>query len=218
MRTWTLFVSVSAHAAVIGAVIVAPLFAVGELPEPRRVSTWATVTPIQLPPEPVAPRLARTRTSADPAPVPLAEPPGVQPETPLDVAPLSLVEVGFPSGNGVPAGDVISGGDSAPPPPPRPPAAPPLRVGGVIQAPTRVAYVAPVYPRLALASKVEGTVILEAMIDEKGAVREVRVLRSSQLLDGAAVDAVRQWRFTPTLLNGQPVPVVMTVTVGFSLK
>jgi len=49
-------------------------------------------------------------------------------------------------------------------------------------------------------------------------VRDVRVLRSRPLLDAAAIDAVRQWRFTPTLLNGQPVPVVMTVTVAFKLR
>jgi len=64
---------------------------------------------------------------------------------------------------------------------------------------------------------VQGFVILEAVISEDGAVRSLRVLRSQPLLDAAAVEAVRQWRFTPTLLNGQPVPVVMTVTVNFRL-
>jgi protein TonB len=53
------------------------------------------------------------------------------------------------------------------------------------------------------------------VIAENGSVRDVRVLRSIPLLDAAAVEAVRQWRFTPTLLNGQPVPIVMTVTVAF---
>jgi protein TonB len=61
-------------------------------------------------------------------------------------------------------------------------------------------------------------VILEAVIAEDGRVRDVRVLRSIQLLDQAAIDAVRQWRFTPTLLNGVPVPIVMTVTVNFELQ
>ena len=60
--------------------------------------------------------------------------------------------------------------------------------------------------------------ILRATIDEKGSVREVKVLRSVPLLDDAAVQAVSQWTFTPTLLNGTPVPVVMTVTVGFTLQ
>jgi protein TonB len=56
------------------------------------------------------------------------------------------------------------------------------------------------------------------VIGEDGTVQNVRVLRSKPLLDDAAVEAVRQWRFTPTLLNGQPVPVVMTVTVAFTLN
>jgi protein TonB len=93
-----------------------------------------------------------------------------------------------------------------------------VHVGGVIQAPKKVTHVAPVYPALALAARVSGIVVLEAVIDEDGHVREVRVLRSTPLLDQAAIEAVRQWRFSPTLLNGQPVPVAMTVTVGFGLK
>ena len=76
---------------------------------------------------------------------------------------------------------------------------------------------APRYPVIAQQSKVQGLVILEAVISEDGAVESLRVLRSQPLLDAAALEAVRQWRFTPTLLNGQPVPVVMTVTVNFSL-
>ena len=64
----------------------------------------------------------------------------------------------------------------------------------------------------------QGTVILEAVINEQGEVSQVRVLRSVLLLDEAAMNAVRQWRFTPTLLNGQAVPIVMTVTVSFQLK
>ena len=77
---------------------------------------------------------------------------------------------------------------------------------------------APVYPAIARAAHLEGVVILEAVIREDGRVRDVRVLRSIPLLDAAAVEAVRQWRFTPTLLNGEPVPVVMTITVAFRLR
>ena len=60
--------------------------------------------------------------------------------------------------------------------------------------------------------------ILEALIAEDGSVRNVKVLRSVPLLDAAAIDAVRQWRFTPTLLNGIPVQVIMSVTVSFTLN
>jgi protein TonB len=77
--------------------------------------------------------------------------------------------------------------------------------------------VRPVYPVVALADRVSGLVIIEARIGGDGAVEDARILRSIPLLDQAALDAVVQWRFTPTLLNGQPVPVVMTVTVNFAL-
>jgi protein TonB len=78
--------------------------------------------------------------------------------------------------------------------------------------------VSPIYPTIARQSRVSGVVILEAVIAEDGTVRNVRVLRSVPLLDDAPQDAVRQWRCTPTLLNGEPVPVVMTVTVPFELN
>ena len=75
----------------------------------------------------------------------------------------------------------------------------------------------PDYPQIALISRVQGVVIIEATIGLDGTVEEARVLRSIPLLDAAALDAVKQWEFTPTLLNGVPVPVIMTVTVQFTL-
>jgi len=71
---------------------------------------------------------------------------------------------------------------------------------------------------MALAVGRAGIVVLEAVISESGGVDDVRILRSVALLDQAAIDAVRQWRFTPTMLNGEAVPIVMTVTVNFQLK
>ncbi len=94
----------------------------------------------------------------------------------------------------------------------------PLRVGGAIKEPKAVRAPSPVYPPEAQAAGVQGIVILEAVIGTDGLVTDAKVLRSVPLLDAAAVDAVRQWEYTPTLLNGQPVPVVMTVTVNFSLR
>jgi protein TonB len=87
-----------------------------------------------------------------------------------------------------------------------------------MKAPHKIVDVAPVYPPVAQRARVEGVVILEAVIDAQGRVEAVRVLRSIALLDQAAVDAVKQWRFTPALLNAEPVPVVMTVTVNFMLQ
>ena len=75
--------------------------------------------------------------------------------------------------------------------------------------------VPPVYPPLAVRAKVQGVVILEAVVDRQGRVEEVKVLRSIPLLDAAAIAAVRQWRYSPLLLNGQPERFVLTVTVSF---
>jgi len=93
----------------------------------------------------------------------------------------------------------------------------PVRVGGAIAAPIRTRQVAPVYPPIAQSARVQGVVIVEALIDETGRVADVRILRSIPLLDQAAIDAVRQWEYTPVLLNGVPVPVIMTATVQFTL-
>ncbi len=76
----------------------------------------------------------------------------------------------------------------------------------------------PAYPRLAQMAKVEGDVLIQAVIGPDGRVREARILRSISLLDEAALEAVRAWEYSPTLLNGQPVPVIITVTVRFRLN
>src|SRR5437667_362603 len=95
---------------------------------------------------------------------------------------------------------------------------PPVRVGGNIKAPQRIKDVKPVYPAIAQSARVQGVVIIEATIGPNGLVQEAKVLRSIPLLDAAALEAVRQWTYTPTLLNGVPVPVIMTVTVNFTLQ
>jgi serine/threonine-protein kinase len=93
----------------------------------------------------------------------------------------------------------------------------PVRVGGDIRQPTKIRHVEPNYPAEAQAAGAQGVVILEATIGVDGKVTGVRVLRSIPLLDKAASDAVQQWQYTPTLLNDVPVPVLMTVTVNFTL-
>jgi protein TonB len=130
--------------------------------------------------------------------------------------------VGFDGGTGA-VGAPVGVGLNIPPAPvalPAPVHKPQeaVRPGGVIKYPGKVHHVAPVYPRLAQDARVEGRVILEAVIGMDGRVQDVRILRSKPLLDQAAMDAVRQWRFTPTLLNGTPVPVILTVTVDFKLQ
>jgi TonB family protein len=90
-----------------------------------------------------------------------------------------------------------------------------LRVGGAVKPPKKVVDVQPVYPEDAKAAGLEGYVILDIVIGEDGSVIEAGVMRSIPALDSAAIDAVRQWQFEPTLLNGEPVEIEMTVSIKF---
>lgn len=213
MRIYTLVFSVLVHVAAIIAVYIAPAFATDELPEPPRASEYIIVK-ATLPDPPPVPR----REAAAPSPqvAPLQPPDGVQPERPVE--PIDQPPFDDPGAviSSVPFGGIGSVTDPGITPPPAPRPVEPIPVGGVIRAPKKVTHVAPIYPPIPLAARKGGLVILQAIIDEDGSVREVSVLRSDPLFDRAAVEAVKQWRFTPTLLNGHPVPIVMTVTVGFT--
>jgi protein TonB len=217
MRTWTLALSVCAHALAIGAVIVAPIFATDDLPHPRRALTIEPITIID-PPPPAPIRPPSTPPASASSSAPITEPNELPPIDAPAPEPARYVEDVADSGGGIASVGLVPGNEPTAPPVPAPSPVPPVRVGSGIRTPTRISYTAPVYPPLAIASKTEGVVILEAVLDEDGVVRNVMVLRSIPLLDDAAIQAVSRWRFTPTLLNGTPVPVVMTVTVAFTLK
>jgi TonB family protein len=92
----------------------------------------------------------------------------------------------------------------------------PVRIGGQIRPPTKIKDVKPVYPAIAQSARVSGVVTIEATIGIDGKVTDARVVRSVPLLDQAALDAVRQWEYRPTLLNGVPVPVLTTITINFT--
>lgn len=94
----------------------------------------------------------------------------------------------------------------------------PVRVGGRVKAPLLIRRVEPVYPVLARQTRMQGVVVLEAIIDERGDVVEVKVVSGPPLLIQSAIDAVRQWKYQPTYLNDQPVPVQLNVTVSFVLS
>jgi len=93
-----------------------------------------------------------------------------------------------------------------------------VRVGGDIKEPKKIKDVKPVYPETAKATNIQGIMIIEIIIGTDGSVNEAKVLRPVPELDRAAIDAVMQWKYTPTLLNGEPVKVIMTVTVTFTLQ
>ncbi len=90
-----------------------------------------------------------------------------------------------------------------------------VRVGGQVKPPTKIKDVKPVYPEIARSRRVAGVVTIEATIGTDGKVIDAKVVRSVPMLDQAALDAVQQWEYTPSLLNGAPVPVMVTVTITF---
>ena len=213
--------SIVIHGIVIAGVFVAQLFAVGPLPMPRQPlmfeqPRFVTVTDIELP-APPRPSTTSGPASAVAIGAPIVEPTSVTPETGFEPARGRAVDVDALIGVAGNGGTIDVGTVEGVSPPPLP-AVRPVRLHHGIQPPRKTVDVAPIYPALARMTHVDGVVILEAVIDARGTVEAVRVLRSIQLLDQAAVDAVRQWRFTPALLNGEAVPVVMTVTVKFTLQ
>jgi periplasmic protein TonB len=114
-------------------------------------------------------------------------------------------------------GGILSG-SQPPPPPPRPAkVSGPLRVGGRIQAPHLIKEAQPEYPVLAKDTRTQGDVVLDCVIDQQGNVTQMRLVSGHPLLVQAALKAVQQWKYQPTLLNGEPVAVEMKVTVTFSL-
>jgi protein TonB len=212
--------SVVAHTIVVAWVAVAQLLAVGPLPIPRAPLTFVGTLPIKLiePPAPPPRPAEKTPPAPDASNVaPLTAPSTIAPETSRDPSP--------PPGPGFVEGVVPNGVDWGtitplsvlPPPPLPPPPQTPVRATGM-HLPRKLVHVDPVYPRMAQIAQVQGVVILEATIDARGRVMDARVLRSVPLLDEAALDAVWQWIYAPTLLNGVPVPIVMTVTVKFTLQ
>ena len=219
-KWYTVPLSIIAHVAIFAAVIIIPLMATGNMPTPPTMMAFvgAPPPPPHPPPPPPAPAAqpkVQPQPVTNPNAAPIEAPKEIVPE-----APSTGVTEGVPGGveGGVPGGTiggVVGGLPTAPPPPP--PQAP-IRVGGAIKQPTKIRDVKPVYPPIAQSARVSGMVIIEATIGADGRVKDAKVLRSIPLLDQAALDAVKQWQFTPTLLNGVPVPVIMTVTVNFTLQ
>jgi protein TonB len=217
MRLYTILLSIAAHAAALIVLVIVPLAAMDALPGIRVVPDFVRVTAAELPEVPPPPRARSPQPSTVETPravAPTSAPDRIVPET-IVTPSLSPFEgpVDVPGGDPDGIALPVVAAPPAPPPPNKP-----VRPGGDIRPPAKIKHVAPVYPPIAVQNKVQGTVILDAVIGENGRIRDLRILRSIQLLDRAAMDAVRQWQFTPTMLNGQPVPIVMTVTVTFQLQ
>jgi protein TonB len=216
-KWYTVPLSCLVHTTVLAVIVAVPVIATDvTLPTPRSLMQHYVTPYTPVVPQPPSMRQAApAQTAQTAAGAPVVAPDVIGVETGL------IAEPAEPASANI---DTIAGGFGLapgvidlPPPAPEAPAAP-IPVGGTIKYPARTKYVAPEYPEIARANRVQGVVILEAIIGTDGKVASLRVLRSNPLLEQAALTAVRAWEYTPTLLNGRPTPVLMTVTVNFALR
>lgn len=222
--------SIAAHGAALALALLFPVLHTSDLPTPARpIDVWRVpVEPTPPPPE-ASPPPPRVR---DDAPARVSTPTHVADPVAPAPAPGPTVSVIEPDGPpvddgrapclfncGAQRGDGSGDGPSGPPSDDGVPdgtGTGPIRItGGDIKPPVRTVYVAPIYPEIARAARVSGTVVVECTIDPSGRVVDARVITGHALLNESALDAVRQWRYEPTRLNRVPVAVLMTVTVRF---
>jgi len=233
-RFLSFLMSVALHGIVLAALIVIPLIFFSVLPDMELLTFLIAAPPPPLPPPPPPPvghysstavrPVVEHGTFTEPPYIPPNVPPPGSDEPPIVVLPLP----GSANLGGTHTGTIGFQPESlgllkpVPPPviepPPPPSKKPPMKMGGDVLQSKLVKKIVPEYPPLAKQARVSGSVVLQVNVDEDGNVVDIRVLSGHPLLEEAAVGAVRQWKYSPTLLNGEPVPVVATVTVVFNLK
>jgi periplasmic protein TonB len=218
-KPWTVAVSAAIQFAIIGALVLVPLIYTEALPK-TMLSTFLVAPPPPAPPPPPAAIEKRVQLKqvinlhemVAPTMVPktIAI---VKDETPaVDVSSGD----GIAGGTGNVLGGIIGNGPSIPPPP-KAPAPERIVVGGNVQSARLIDKVPPQYPQVALAARITGTVTLRAIISKDGSIEKLQLVSGPPLLAAAAFQAVKQWRYNPTMLNGQPVEVDTTIDVVFSL-
>ncbi len=228
----TVFLSVIIHTVVIVVLVLIPLIYTEALPKQQLLTFLLTAPPPPPPPPPPpAATLVKVQKIASqlengqlmtPKEIPkqIAKIVEDAPPPPSVGGVIGGVEGGVPGGQiGGVLGGIISKG-APPPPPPKIEAPKPvqrIRVGGMVQQANLISNPKPIYPPLAKAARIQGTVVLEAVISKQGTIENLSVLSGHPLLIQSAIDAVKQWRYKPTLLNGEPVEVITTITVNFSL-
>ena len=227
-KPWTVFLSMAVQIFFLGILILIPLIYTEALPKTLMSSILLAPPP---PPPPAAVQVVKVKPvahlmEAGKLVAPKAIPKDIkiikEEEQPPDMG-LGGVAGGVPGGvAGGSMGGVIGGviggvATSAAPPPPPKAAVTRTRVGGAVQAAKLINKVQPVYPPLARQTRISGTVKLHAIIGKSGNVEQLQVVSGHPLLVQSALDAVKQWRYQPTLLNGEPVEVDTEIDVIFSL-
>lgn len=229
---WDYVVSLVVHTLIIASMVLVPLFYTEALDLKQFTSTFLVAPPPPPPPPPPvtqaivkAPKVTVKLMQAGKLVAPTAIPKQVamlkeeEDFTPdVGVGVVGGVPGGVPGGQG---GGVIGGILSGTPKayiPPAPAPKAPVRVGGRVMAPRALAAPDPIYPALAKQARIAGDVVIDAVIDVKGNVVEMQVLSGHPLLVPAALDALRKWKYQPTILNDEPVPVQLIVTIKFRLN
>ncbi len=228
-KPWTVVVSMLFQVAFLGILILIPLIYTEALPK-TMMATMLTAPPPPPPPPPppAVAQVVHVKPQAHLMDAGKLMQPKVIPKEVKIIKEDAEPDVATGMTGGVPGGVAggsmggvlggVIGGMGAAPPPPKPHQTGPLRVGGNVQAARIVNRVQPVYPPLARQTRISGTVRLHAIIGKDGAITSLEVMSGHPLLQQAALDAVRQWRYQPTLLNGEPVDVDTTIDVIFSLN
>ncbi len=223
-KPWTVVFSTILQSVILGILILIPLIYTEALPKGFMNTFLVAPAPPPPPPPPAAP--VKT-VKAPPRIIPLNKmvAPTMIPkkvEVVHDTAAPDMGGVpggiGVPGGTGVPGG-VLGGiiGSSAPPPPPAPVVPTRVRIGGNVEAGKLLEQVTPVYPPIAKAAHIQGTVVLHAIIGKDGTIQQLQYISGPAMLTQAAMSAVREWRYRPYLLNGQPVEVDTTISFTFTL-
>ncbi|MBZ5621524.1 MAG: energy transducer TonB [Acidobacteriia bacterium] len=240
-KTWTVMAAFAGQIAFIGVLVVLPLIFFEGLPT-ATLQAFLTAPPPPPPPPPppaaappvrvvkVIPRQFDAGKLMAPKVIPKDVATIKEEELPPPTSGVSGVVGGVPGGvaggsmGGV-LGGIIGSVPSAAPPPPPPPkkeekAAAPTRIkiGGAVQQAKLVRQPHPVYPPLAKQARISGVVKLSAIISKDGTIQHLEVISGHPLLVPAALEAVKQWVYQPTLLNGEPVEVVTQIDVNFTLS
>jgi protein TonB len=214
-KSWTVALSATVQFVIVGILILIPLIYTEALPKGMLSTFLVAPAPPPPPPPPVAvvktvrPKIIQPQTMRAPTVIPKKI------EIIKEAAPdVSMGEASF----GVAGGTGLLGESSViAPPPPKPVAPARIRVGGNVQSAALVRKVDPVYPQIARTAHISGTVILHAIISKDGTIQELQYVSGPPLLMRSAMDAVREWRYKPTLLNGEPVEVDTTISVVYTL-
>jgi protein TonB len=222
---WAVILSTIVQVGVLVVLILIPLIYTQALPKAMMATLLIAPPPPPPPPPPPAeaPKIVKPvarliqqgklmQPRAIPKQVEVFKEAELPPEAPVAGGVLGGLDNGLLGGLG--SGPAVA---APPPPPPAPKQTQRIKLGGQVVAAKLVAQPQPVYPPLARQARIQGNVVLHAIIDKDGRVGELQVISGHPLLVQSALEAVKNWRYQPTQLNGDPVEVDTTITVSFVL-